>query len=216
MMPRYLLFPLALLALGLAALPASAATVTYSATVPLQTTDWSTTLDFPKFDPMTGMLTSVTVEVRDSLVHKIEYENTSTSSGSTFHDSTYVTVDVMRPASTSLVTAISKLYKAGTVALYDGAIDYAGTSGVTFDGLVNCTTWSSTTAAPADLALFTGAGNVTLPCQAAAYFLFSYSGGNANYRLTTQAAASVTLTYTYTAVVPAQATSWGRIKSLYR
>ena len=216
MVHRYSLLPLALFALALAALPAAAATLTYSASVPLQPTNWYTTLDFPKFDPVNGALTGVTVEVRDNLVHKIEYENTSTSSGSTFRDSVYVTVDVMRPASMSLVTAISKLYKTATVGVFDGTIDYSGTSGVTFDNLVDNTTWSSTTAAPADLALFTGTGNISLPCQAVTYFLFGYSGGNANYRLTTQAAADVTVTYAYTGVVPAQATSWGRIKALYR
>ena len=207
---------LALLALGLAAITSAAHTVTFVASVPLQATDWSTTLTVPQFNPAVGALSGGTVEVRDSLVHKIEYENTSPSSGSTFSDSTYVTVNVMRPASTALVAAVARLYKTGTVGTYDGLIDYAGTSGVTFDGLVDYATSSSTTTAPADLALFTGTGTISLPCQASAYFLFGYSGGNAHYRLTTQAAAYVAVTYTYNRVTPAQQTTWGKIKSLYR
>ncbi len=213
---RYPCSLLALFMLGLAVIPAAAGTVSYVASVPLQPTNWSTTVSFPKFNLGSATLTSVSVVVRDSLVHGIQYENTSTSSSSTFSDSTYATVDVMRPASTSLVTAIAKYYKSATVGVYDGAIDYAGTSGVTFDGLVNYVTASSTTTAPADLALFAGTGTITLPCQAVAYFSFGYSGGNANYRLTTQAAAYVVVTYTYLDPTPAHATSWGQIKSLYR
>ena len=207
---------LTLLALGLAAVTAAAGTVKFVASVPLQSTDWSTTLTFPQFNASSGALSGVTIEIRDSLVHKIEFENTSPSSSSTFSDSTYVTVSVLRPASTALVAAVAKLYKAGTVGTYDGVIDYAGTSGVTFDGLVDYATSSSTTTAPADLALFTGTGTISLPCQASAYFMFGYGGGNAHYRLTTQAAAYAVVTYTYNSTTPAQPTTWGRIKSLYR
>ena len=216
MIRQYQRLMLALFALGLAAIPVAASTATYVASVPLQPTNWYSTVTFPKFNPGIGVLTSVAIEVRDSLVHKIEYENTSTSSTSTFRDSTYATVDVMRPASTSLVTAIARYYKTATVDVFDGSIDYAGTSGVTFDGLVNYAMSSSTTTAAADLALFTGTGNIDLPCQAVAYFSFGYNGGNANYRLTTQASAYVVVTYTYTTSTPTQPTSWGEIKSLYR
>jgi hypothetical protein len=207
----------ALVVLGISAATAHGATVTYSASVALQSTDWSATLTIPQFDPALGTLTSVTVEVRDSLVHKVEFENQSPSSTSRFRDSVYVTVDVLRPASTSLVTAISKIYQTSLVGTYDGTLDYAGTSGITVDGLVNYTINSSTTTASSDLALFTGTGTIGLPCQAVAYFLFSYNGGNASYRLTTQAQALVLVTYTYDhGVVPTHPTSWGRIKSLYR
>jgi hypothetical protein len=212
---RFCLSVLFLLCLGAAA--AAADTVSHSAGVPLQTTDWTVTLDIPKFDSTLGTLQSVSIEVRDSLVHKIEYENQSPNSPSTFSDSTYVTVDVMRPASASFVTAIAKIYRTASVGIYDGVLDYAGTSGVTYDGIVDYAISSSTMSAPADLALFTGTGTIGLPCQARAYFRFGYSGGNARSRLTTQAAARVLVTYTYqVAVVPSLSTSWGRIKSLYR
>jgi hypothetical protein len=207
----------ALVVLGVPAATAHAASVSYSASVALQSTDWSATLAIPRFNPALGALTGVTVEVRDSLVHKVEFENKSPGSTSRFRDSVYVTVDVLRPASTSLVTAVSKLYQTSLVGTYDGTVDYAGTSGITVDGLVNYTINSSTTTASADLALFTGTGTIGLPCQASAYFLFSYNGGNASYRLTTQAQALVLVTYTYDpGVVPAPQPSWGGIKSLYR
>jgi hypothetical protein len=216
MIHRYLSPLSVLLALGLASISAAAGTVSYVASVPLQSTNWSTTLSIPKFNAGTGVLASVTVEVRDSLVHEVQFENTSPSSSSTFSDSTYATVDVLRPASTSLVTAIAKYYKTATVGVFDGTIDYAGTSGVTFGGLVDYVMSTSTTTAASDLALFSGTGNIDLPCQAVAYFRFGYSGGNAHYSLSTQAAAYVVVTYTYTNSTAAQTTSWGRIKSLYR
>jgi hypothetical protein len=212
---RFCLSALFLLCLGAAA--AAADTVSHSAGVPLQTTDWTVALDIPKFNPALGTLQSVSIEVRDSLVHKIEFENQSPSSSSTFSDSTYVTVDVLRPASTSFVTAIARIYRTAHVGISDGVLDYAGTSGVTLDGIVDYAVSSTTTSATADLALFTGTGTIPLPCQARANFLFGYGGGNARSRLTTQAAAMVLVTYTYDAsVVPSLPTTWGRVKSLYR
>lgn len=210
-------FAAALVALALAGTTVHAAAVSHSAAVVLQPTNWETTLDIPRFDSALGTLTGVTVEVRDSLVHKVEFENKSPSSTSRFRDSVYVTVDVQRPAATSLVSAVAKLYATSLVGVYDGTVDYAGTSGVTLDGLTDCASGSATTADAADLALFTGSGSITLPCRADAWFLFSYNGGNANYRLTTQARAEVVVTYTYTpAVVPALRPSWGDIKDRYR
>jgi hypothetical protein len=207
---------LALLASILGIGAAHAASISYSATVPLQLTDWSTALDFPKFDPLAGTLSGVTVEIRDSLVHKIEFENKSPSSASTFSDSTYVTVDVMKPASSSFVTAIAKIYRTAQVGTFDNVVDYAGTSGVTFDGIVDYAISSSTLSAPADLALFTGTGTISLPCQASASFSFGYTGGNASSKLTTQALARVTVTYTYDSATAAMKSTWGRVKALYR
>ena len=213
---RYHAVLIALLALGLSASAAGAATVSHWASMPLQTTDWYTTLSFPKFNPATGTLQSVTIEIRDSLVHKIEFENKSPSSSSTFSDSTYVTVDVTRPASTSFVTAIAKIHRTASVGTFDGVVDYAGTSGVTMDGIVDYASSTTTTSAPADLALFSGVGTIGLPCQAVATFMFGYNGGNASFKLTTQAAAMVQVTYSYDGATPAANSSWGRIKSLYR
>ncbi len=215
MAPRYRIALLALLVLLVAGPAARASTVSYHASVPLQPTDWSSTLTLPRFDPSLGTLTSVALEVRDSLVHKIEYENKAAST-SRFRDSTYVTVNVLRPNSTPLATAVAKIYRTATLGVFDGTVDYAGTSGVTYDGIVDVATGSVTTSDPVDLALFSGSGTIDLPCQALAYFLFSYSGGNATYILTTQAQAYATITYTFDTVVPTRAATWGRIKSLYR
>ncbi|HVP13914.1 MAG TPA: choice-of-anchor E domain-containing protein, partial [Terriglobales bacterium] len=110
---RRVLVPLVLLLLTFSA-AANAATVSYSACVPLQTTDWYSSLDFPKLAPSLGTLTSVAIEVRDSLVHEIKYENQSPTSGSRFKDSTYVFVDVLRPDNTSFVSAVSQIYKTAT------------------------------------------------------------------------------------------------------
>lgn len=210
-------FAAVLVVLALAVPPVHAASVSHTASVALQPTDWSTTVSIPRFDPAEGTLMSVSVEVRDSLVHKVEFENRSPSSTSRFRDSVYVTVDVRRPASSSLVSAVAKIYATELVGTYDGAVDYAGTSGITVDGLTDLATGSAVTSAPADLALFSGTGTIELPCQAAAWFVFSYNGGNASYRLTTQARADVVVTYTYApAVVPARGPSWGGIKDRYR
>ncbi len=212
---RYSLLLFVLLAIVLSASAAGAVTVSYVAGVPLQTTNWYTTLTFPQFNPSLGSLTGVTVELRDSLVHGIQFENQA-ATNSRFRDSIYVTIDVMRPASTSLVTAIAKLYKTAIVGPWDGVLDYAGTSGAGFLGLTDYAVSSSTTNAPADLALFTGTGSIGLPCRAEAWFVFSYTGGNGKWIETTEAQAYVIVTYTYDAPVGVAPTSWGRLKTLFR
>jgi hypothetical protein len=205
------------LVLCLGAAVASADTVTYSASVPLQTTNWSSTLTLPRMDPAIGTLTGVAVEVRDSLVVTIQYENRSPNSGSTLRDSVYATVDVLKPTSGSYVTAISQLYQTGSVGIFDQVVDYAGTSGVTFPDLVDYTSWSSTLTAPGDLAVFTGTGTVSLPCQAVGRAFLSSTGGNNTHIVRTKAAALVLVTYTFTPVsTAAQRSTWGAIKGLYR
>jgi hypothetical protein len=205
-----------LLLLCLAAVSA-ADTVTYSSSVPLQTTNWSSTLTFPRLDPVVGVLQGVAIEVRDSLVVTIQYENRSPNSGSTLRDSVYATVDVLKPTSGSFVTAISQLYQTGAVGVFDGVVDYAGTSGVTFPDVVDATTWSATLTAPADLAVFAGTGTVDLPCQAVGRAFLSSTGGNNTHIVRTKAAAVVQVTYTYSPnSVAARPRTWGAIKGLYR
>jgi hypothetical protein len=207
----------ALLLLCLSAAVGAADTVTHSASVPLQTTNWSSTLTIPRLDPVVGVLQGVTIEVQDSLVVTIQYENRSPNSGSTLQDSVYATVDVLKPVSGSYVTAISQLYQTGTVGVFDGVVDFAGTSGVSFFNMVSATNWSATLTAPADLAVFAGTGTVDLPCQAVGRAFLSSTGGNNTHIVRTKAAAVVRVTYTYTPnSVAARPRTWGAVKGLYR
>ncbi|HVP39735.1 MAG TPA: choice-of-anchor E domain-containing protein [Candidatus Saccharimonadales bacterium] len=208
---------LAVLAVGLgvaSSLPARAATLTYTSTVPMQTTNWSTSLTVPKFNPALGMLMSVSVTVRDSAQHTTQFENLSPSSTSHLWDSTYVQVDVLSPASAPLASALDIFYKTGVFGIYDGVLDYAGTSGGTYPQSA-VATGGAVLSAPGDLAAFTGTGSVSLPCSATAWFVVSYSGGNARYVLTTTAAATVTVTYTYNVTTPAPVPTWGKLRRLY-
>ena len=206
-----------LLLLCLGAAVGVADTVSYSASVPLQTTNWASTLTLPQLDPGLGALTGVAIEVRDSLVVTIQYENRSPNSGSTLRDSVYATVDVLKPTSGSYVTAISQLYQTGSVGIFDGVVDYAGTSGVTFADLVDYTSWSSALTAPADLAAFAGTGSVSLPCQAVGRAFLSSTGGNNTHIVRTKAAALVIVTYTFDPThVAARSRTWGALKGLYR
>jgi hypothetical protein len=57
--------------------------------------------------------------------------------------------------------------------------------------------------APADLAVFTGTGALSLPVVAKAFSQFTTSSGNGSGSVTTQGSAAVTITYNYHSNIPA-------------
>jgi hypothetical protein len=195
---------------------AGAATVTYVAGAPLASTDWTVTLSFPQFDPSLGTLMSVSFEARDSLVATFRVENMSTSSANTVRDSSKAIVDLKRPDNTILLEVISAKEYTAAFPVYDGVMDFGGTSGITAADQVAYNSASWVTTASADLALFTGTGTIGLPCKATGKSYVSDTAGNVVQGVSTRAAAYVIVTYTFDAAVPAATSTWGAIKSLYR
>jgi hypothetical protein len=213
------LFVVCLAALALCAVAGStvqAATLSYTASVPLQSTDWNTTVSIPQLSPAAGLLTGVTIAVRDSLVANFRFENTSPSSGNTVRDSSKATVQVFRPDNTMLLSTIAAKEQTAVLPVYDGVIDWGGLSGRTYLGMVNVATGSSVFSAPADLALFAGTGYLSLPCKAVGRSYTSDTAGNVVHSVQTQAAAWVTVTYTYNVITPVSGPSWGSLRRSYR
>lgn len=212
-LPR-LLFP-ALLLLCLAAPLAGAATQTHVASVAMTTTDWTVTLQIPRFDATLGTLQSVSFTLGDSLNAMFRVENLA-SSANTVRDSSKATITLSRPDNSGLVQVFTAFEYTNTFPAFDGTIDFGGTSGATAPDQLAFSSATATTTAPADLALFTGTGTIGLPCRAVGRSYTSDTAGNVIHGVSTRAGAQVTVVYTYEVVVPATPTTWGRVKTIYR
>ena len=189
----------AILMLALLGTYASAATVSYSANVPLQTTDWNTTLDLPKFNPSLGTLNSISFSLTGNLEGTVSLENQSQSPanvGTVLN----ATLTLARPDMTVLVVAIPAIPRNFAATAYDGTLDYGGTSGITYPTTSASNTENSgLLTSAADKALFLGPGTISLPVNAIG---FAGGSGSANLALlfSADAGADASVTYDYTTV----------------
>lgn len=182
---------------------AQAATVSYTQAVPLSLTNWNNILTFQQFDPSLGVLNSVTFIMTSNCQGQGFAENDSTLSGSPFNWELSALVQLKRPDNTVLLQVqpyvASPVYNLG---VYDGALDFAGTSGIT-DPMSCSQTVSLTTPPPVtDLALFTGPGTINLTATATALSKV-YGGGNITMGSRTMAGVEATVIYDYTVPEPA-------------
>jgi len=168
---------------------------------------------FPKFDLPGACLTSVCVKLDGLVTGSVgleNYDNFPKTVTSTFT----AQLVLSRPDLTPLVTVQPAVFNSDPLTAFDGAVDYAGTSGLTHTGLFASVADSLCLADAGNLALFSGPGTISLPCTAAS--LSTQIGAN-SWSFGIKAAATATVTYTYTdCSVPAAPTTWGRVKSLYR
>ncbi len=100
--------------------------------VGLANADWSETLDLPGFDSNLGTLTQVTLNYSGEVLQTIDAENTAGAEAS---------YDLASNAALAVYNAGGlclfdpgpiNLHRAGTLSAFDGALDFAGTSGVGF------------------------------------------------------------------------------------
>lgn len=184
------------LSAGLLALSAEAATVSYSASKPVDFTNWSETLEVLKFDPLLGNLTSVEVRV------------TGTNSTQSFVESLSNLPRVVRTGSDVTLTVDGPLGLAFSVipevrftnnlSGFDGVSDFGGTSGVTNPFLDGVLAESVTLVAGTDdLSPYIGSGSLVFDAAAVATGFYA---GPADYafEVITKAGAEVTVIYTYT------------------
>jgi hypothetical protein len=171
------------------------------------------TTAFPKFDVPGGCLTSVCVKLDGLVTGSVgleNYDNFPKTLTSTFT----AKIELTRPDLTPLVAVQPAIFNSDPVTAFDGAVDYAGTSGLTHSDLLASVADSLCMTDAANLALFSGAGTISLPCTATN---LSTQGGANSWSFAIRAAASAMITYTYTdCAVPARPATWGRLKSLYR
>jgi uncharacterized repeat protein (TIGR01451 family) len=196
----------ALLALLVGALvflsrPVSALTGPYGDAVPSQQVPWTSgssgtapALTFPKFDPATGTLARVVIEVDATMAGAVKAENTGTDSDTlTLEATAEVSLDTLDPAQ----PAALRLSDARTVALaaFDGVNDFGGDSGETITGFADSESATVTITDPAVLAAFTGTGDVELPAIATEDHVTT--GGDGSEDVSYEASAGLDVTVTY-------------------
>ena len=168
----------------------------YSDTVALQSTDWNKTLTIPKFNPALGVLISVKVELKGDVTGSMAFENKDAQT-QTVTTSLKAICTLKRPDNSTLVITIPDANTVDyNVPAYDGVTDFAGPSGKMYPSLSKSTTEMNTLFAPADLALFTGPGNILLGCTGVGSSTGA-GGGNLALQFTTDAGAMATVTYNY-------------------
>lgn len=174
-------------------------TSTQTVTVPVTLTNFSAPLSLAQFDPSLGTLTQVDVTVDGTLTSRISAENTSESSPAPIASVVSGALALTAPGGINLSAPLNNpgaTFNAGT---YDGATDYAGTSGHDFGAQTAAVSksLSLTSAGGDDLSMFVGTG--TLPASFGAQATSTASGGGNLMVLTSSTAtATVTLTYHYT------------------
>ncbi|MBK9129528.1 MAG: choice-of-anchor E domain-containing protein [Phycisphaerales bacterium] len=171
--------------------------------IPLQFTNWASSVSFPRFDPNTGILVGVQVTLSSDVEVSAQYESL---------DAAPALVTLVRsadlfvfrpgaPTPPALVTVSPSNSIQQQASAFDGVLDFRGTSG----GMIPPTTFSdvSTVNLPppaSDLALFTGpAGNpgiITLPVTAQGASQ-AFGPGNIASQFTTRAGVNVQVCYLY-------------------
>ncbi|MGB0661623.1 MAG: choice-of-anchor E domain-containing protein [Mangrovicoccus sp.] len=175
---------------------ASAASISFSDSVSLQSTNWNETASLSKFDSSLGTLTSATVTLSGTVSGDVRAESTDAQAATvTLNLSALITANLFGDSSVSIdVEPISANTLNATA--FDGTLDFGGTSGTTLTGLTASDT-DSATYTGADLAQFIGTGSFTSDLLAAG----SSSGSGAGNLFTafaTSAQATLTVVYEYT------------------
>lgn len=175
--------------------PVQADSIVTRAGVPLQPTDWNKQLIFPKFNPALGKLTSVEISVTATVSGDMAYENKDPISATVLLSLTAY-LRLQRPNQTDLYTILPQAIVTESAAPFDLQDDFAGASGRR-QSVHKTDTQQGVFTDPADLALFTGVGDLIL--NALATGTSSVQGpGNIRSEVRSQAAALVVvLKYNY-------------------
>jgi len=166
-------------------------------------TNFSSSVTIPKFDTSLGTLTGIQFVLGGTVTTQVRFENRSRSSVSIVSASSQASETLTRPDSTTLVVNIPVQIVTVNEGVYDGLLDFGGTSGTSLTG-VNALTGSLTTmsavlSGAADLALFSaaGGGTIVLPVSAVGQSAVSGSSGNTVSNVVTAASAQALVQYTY-------------------
>ena len=178
-----------------AAMSASATTISFDDLFSDVEGNGGGTLNLTQFDSSLGTLQSVQFELVDKLTGFVQVENTGPTGGTFVANMT----GTLHSAFGDLNAVANNTF---VLPAYDKHLDYAGTSGVTYDiGQVSQTYSNTYTGAP-ELLLFTGNGAVQVAVTGEVT-PYSHGSGNASYYSEGTIDAYAKVTYTYqTAPVP--------------
>ncbi|MBC7636086.1 MAG: Hint domain-containing protein [Acetobacteraceae bacterium] len=169
---------------------------TQTQTIAPSVTDWQKSVHFTKFDPALGKLDGINVTVIGRVSTSLVVENLGAASAVSGITTTSFTL-LAAPGGTVVITKTTAS-AGGSLASFDGTIDYSGPSGL----MAQIGTTSSNgdfgtqLTDDADLIAFTGAGTIDLTVVAAA--LGRISGpSDFNATLGTAAGAEIDISYVY-------------------
>lgn len=127
--------------------------------VPVQSTDWSTTRTFARFDPALGVLQRIELEMIARCEADIRLECFD-NAPSIVSSTAAFAVQLARPDASAIAVSAPSISFSDTLSAYDGVLDFDGTSGESHLGIVAADTQLASLTSPADLALFTGPAGV--------------------------------------------------------
>jgi PEP-CTERM motif len=180
---------------------AQAATVAFTDSFGLATTNWNHLIGASQFNPTLGTLNSATFTFTDDIVQSFKAENTG------------AVADTLTPVAgaqllfrKSLVTLLTTTLTGGgtsfNASAFDGVSDFGGTSGINF-GTVSANGVGTITLTGAALASLIGTGtlgSVGYDVRAIGSGSIASDNGNLDSSISTQARYNLLLTYDYTAV----------------
>lgn len=186
--------------MAISATAASAATLEFTDSVSVQTTDWSETLAVSQFDSALGTLTSVMVMLAGGVEGEAKAESLDNAASTVT-----LQLDAEITASTALLGNVGTVLPVVDVSTgltaFDGTIDFGGTSG--FDaGTISATDSDMNTFFGVDMSEFIGAGTVSI-FVAAEGNSAATGAGNIVSQFATRADATVTVKYTYDEAISA-------------
>ena len=192
------LFILCLLALAVLACCAGAATVSYTGSIPGDTTDWDYDLSLPQFDPALGILQSVNFTLGGEVYGTASFESLAPASARVYLDlSASIVLDWPGATAELLVRPAAAMVE--YVGPYDGVLDWEGVSGRTLSFRAGQPETTQSQVLTTGLDPYIGNGSIVVPVSATAISIVC-GPGQMTSSVTTIASAYVGVTYDY--IVP--------------
>lgn len=186
------------LMVGFAASSARADTISYSDSISLQSTNWTKSLTFDKFDTTLGTLNSITFTLDGYVLGTGKAENMDATDADITLDLEAM-LKLKRPSGTLIVESLPLFESIDHVAAFDGVADFLGADTIIHSGVSASDSEAVTLISSSDKALFSIAGSGTIALPVTASGISSASGpGNVSEQFGTQASANVSVVYDYT------------------
>ncbi|WP_229256232.1 choice-of-anchor E domain-containing protein [Duganella fentianensis] len=185
-----------------AATSAQATVISYDVSKASTVTNWTDSLSVSKFDSKLGNLNSITFQLGGSVSGAGRSESLD-AAASTVTLSLSSLLTLTRPDGTTIVVTNPVFSNAYSLTAFDGAIDFAGTSGAATGAVSSSHTETKISTSASDFALFSQAGGGSLTLSLRAAGLSNASGaGNLISQFNTEAGGNLKVTYDYTAAAP--------------
>jgi hypothetical protein len=197
----------AALAIAAAFLPlaaAQAATVSYTDSMALTTTNWTDALSFSKFDTSLGTLTAIRFDL-SGVVQGVGNAESLDGSASTVKLSLGSLLGLTRPDNSTLVVTNPVFSQTFNFSAFDSTFDFSGTSGATTGSVSATGADFFVSSSASDFALFSALGGGTIKLGLNAVGNSSGTGsGNLITQFNTAASGVAKVSYMYTpmATVP--------------